>query len=80
MRRTRGGASVSAPNSKRAYGRAVDKRGATRDVRVVEATSPGVFDQAAITAVRSWRYQPMLVNGSAVEVPVTTRVRFELPK
>jgi TonB family protein len=58
----------------------VDKRGVTRDVRVVEATSPGVFDQAAITAVRSWRYQPMLVNGSAVEVPVTTRVRFELPK
>ena len=58
----------------------VDKRGATREVRVVEATSPGVFDQAAITAVRSWRYQPMLVNGSAVEVPVTTRVRFELPK
>jgi protein TonB len=58
----------------------VDKRGVTRDVRVVEATSPGVFDQAAISAVRSWRYQPLLVNGSAVEVPVTTRVRFELPK
>lgn len=58
----------------------VDKRGTTRDVRVIEATSPGVFDQAAVYAVRSWRYQPMMVNGAAVEVPVTTRVRFELPK
>lgn len=58
----------------------VDTHGETRDIHVTEATSPGVFDQAAISAVRHWRYQPMLVNGTAVEVPVTTRVRFELPK
>jgi TonB family protein len=58
----------------------VDTRGGTRDVHVVEATPPGVFDQAAIDAVKRWRYTPMLVEGSAIEVPVTTRVRFELPK
>jgi TonB family protein len=58
----------------------VDTGGVTRDVHVIEATPPGVFDDAAITAVRRWRYAPMIVNGTAVEVPVKTRVRFELPK
>jgi TonB family protein len=58
----------------------VDKRGEPRDIHVLEATTPGVFDQAAMNAVRHWRYQPMVVNGSAVEVPVTARMRFELPK
>jgi TonB family protein len=58
----------------------VDVHGVTRDIHVIEATPSGVFDQAAISAVRRWRYEPMLVNGTAVEVPVSTRMRFELPK
>jgi len=58
----------------------VDTRGETHDVHVVEASPPGVFDQAAIAAVKRWRYAPLVVNGAAVEVPVRTRVRFELPK
>jgi TonB family protein len=58
----------------------VDTRGETRDIHVVEASPPGVFDQAAMNAVRHWRYVPMVVNGSAIDVPVRTRVRFELPK
>jgi TonB family protein len=58
----------------------VDTGGVTRDVHVIEATPPGVFDDAAITAVRRWRYAPLIVNGTAVEVPVKTKVRFELPK
>jgi TonB family protein len=58
----------------------VDTSGVTRDVHVIEAMPPGVFDSAAITAVRRWRYAPMIVNGTAVEVPVKTKVRFELPK
>ena len=59
----------------------VDTRGEPRDIHVVEATPPGVFDQAAINAVRRWRYAPPTVDGTVVEVPaVRTRVRFELPK
>ena len=58
----------------------VDTDGGTRDIHVVEATPPGVFDQAAINAVKHWRYAPLLVNGAAVDVPVRTRMRFELPK
>jgi TonB family protein len=59
----------------------VDTHGEPRDIHVVEATPPGVFDQAAINAVRHWRYAPVKVDGAPVDVPsVRTRVRFELPK
>jgi TonB family protein len=58
----------------------VDGKGDTRDVQVLQSTPAGVFDRAAISAVKRWRYNPVIVNGSAVEVPAKTRVRFELPK
>ena len=58
----------------------VNTSGEPRDIHVVEATPPGVFDQAAINAVKHWRYAPLLVDGALVEVPVRTRMRFELPK
>ena len=59
----------------------VDAGGEPRDLHVVEATPPGVFDQAAINAVKHWRFAPTIVNGAAVEVPgVKARMRFELPK
>jgi TonB family protein len=58
----------------------VDTSGDPRDVRVVEATPPGVFDKAAISAVKKWHYDPVVANGAPVEVPVRTSIRFELPK
>jgi periplasmic protein TonB len=58
----------------------VDASGATRDVQVLQSTPTGVFDRAAVSAVKRWRYVPVIVNGTAVEVPTKTLVRFELPK
>lgn len=58
----------------------VDANGEPRDVRVVEATPPGVFDKAATSAVKRWKYEPVIANGTPVEVPVRTSIRFELPK
>ena len=58
----------------------VDTDGGTRDIHVVEATPPGVFDQSALNAVKHWHYAPPRLDGAAVEVPVRTRMRFELPK
>lgn len=58
----------------------VDAKGGTRDVQVLQSTPAGVFDRAAVNAVKRWRYAPMIVNGTAVEVPTRTLVRFELPK
>ena len=58
----------------------VGTNGDTRDVRVIESTPPGVFDHAAISAVKRWRYDPVVVNGAPVEIPVRTSIRFEQPK
>jgi TonB family protein len=58
----------------------VDPSGATRDIAVVESTPHGVFDRAAINAVRHWRYAPTIFNGAAIAVPTRALVRFELPK
>ena len=57
----------------------VDKKGDTRDIHVVNATMPGVFDNAALTAVTKWRYEPVAANGVRVEVPARTTIRFQLP-
>ena len=57
----------------------VDKQGRTRDVKIVESAPRGVFDGAAIDAIGRWRYRPAHYNGQPVEVPVRTRIRFELP-
>ena len=57
----------------------VDTSGTPRDVRVVEASPPGVFDKAATSAVKHWHYEPVIANGAPVEVPVRTAIRFELP-
>jgi TonB family protein len=57
----------------------VDKKGYTKDFQVIESTPKGVFDRAATDAIRRWRYRPARYNGQPVEVPVRTRIRFELP-
>ncbi|MBI3447782.1 MAG: energy transducer TonB [Acidobacteria bacterium] len=40
--------------------------------------SSAVFDEAAMVAVRKWRYEPALQNGRAVKVFVTVVVDFKL--
>ena len=58
----------------------VDKKGRVENVRVVQSSPRGVFDRAAVDAIREWRYRPAKYNGQPVEVPVKALIRFELPK
>jgi periplasmic protein TonB len=58
----------------------VGTNGDPRDVRVIEAMPPGVFDRAAIAAVKRWHYDPVIASGAPVEVPVRSTIRFELPR
>ncbi len=48
---------------------AIDAQGQVHDAMVKESTPPGLFDSAALDAVRRWRYQPRHVDGRAVEQP-----------
>jgi protein TonB len=47
-------------------------------VEVVESTPPGVFDDAATTAVRKWVYEPRKENGVPVASQAKARLVFEM--
>jgi len=54
--------------------------GSVEDARVIKARPPSVFDQAALRAVRRWRYNPRVEDGAAVSRPgVRVRLTFKLP-
>ena len=56
----------------------VDEQGSVRDVSVVEAKPPGVFDQSVIRCVNGWRFRPGTVGGVEVKTRVETTIRFKL--
>ena len=41
----------------------VSVNGEVQNVRIFSSTPPGVFDEAALTTVRSWRFNPPYVDG-----------------
>lgn len=58
----------------------IDSKGAPRDVRVLKAEPAKVFDRAAVDAVKRWRYEPLLIDGAPVEVPMHFSIRFAPPE
>ena len=56
----------------------VDKSGAPRSPRVVKADPPGVFDQAALSAVGKMRFIPGKLHGQPVNTLVVIPVSFKL--
>jgi TonB family protein len=57
----------------------VAETGKVKDVSVRAASTPGVFDDAAVRAVSQWRYKPVLRDAKPVPVRSEIRVRFSLP-
>jgi TonB family protein len=54
--------------------------GAVSDVDVLGAQPAGVFEQAALEAVRHWRYQPVVQDGHAVSQRARVRLRFTVQR
>jgi TonB family protein len=54
----------------------VSDGGIVRDVSVVRADPPGVFDKSAIAAVRKWKYDPRYVDGLPAEAHITVHLEF----
>ena len=52
--------------------------GATQDLVVRGAEPQRMFDQAAIDAVKRWRFEPIMRDGVAVAQRAAVRIRFEL--
>lgn len=59
----------------------VSKLGTVVDPKVIEADPPNIFDRAAISAAKKFKYKPKIENGEAVEVTgIRNIIRFELDK
>jgi protein TonB len=56
----------------------ISKTGAIENLRVI--SGPAVLQQAALDAVRTWRYRPYLLDGQPVEVETTVSVIFTLQR
>jgi protein TonB len=54
----------------------ISKTGAIENLHVV--SGPAMLQQAALDAVRSWRYKPYLLNNEPVEVETQVNVIFTL--
>ena len=53
------------------------RTGAVSDVEVMRSAGPAL-DEAAMAAVRQWRYEPTLVDGEPVSILLTVTVNFML--
>ena len=59
----------------------IGTQGEVKSPRVVDANPRGIFDQAALDAVRRFRFKPRSIAGTPVEVQgVQNRIRFKLKK
>lgn len=57
----------------------ISAAGTVKDPEVLGSEPGGMFDRAALRAIRRWKYNPMVVDGKAVERPgVKVRLVFEL--
>jgi TonB family protein len=54
----------------------VTQNGTVEDVQVRNSSPAEVFDDAAVKAVRQWRFEPVARNGVIVEQRAMTRLRF----
>lgn len=55
----------------------IGKDGTIQNLRVVSTASP-LLNQAAVEAVKQWRYRPYILNGEPVDVDTTITVNFTL--
>ncbi len=58
----------------------VTVRGTVKEARVVGSSPSGVFDKAALKAVRGWKFKPKKIKGVAVEQLAVQRLQFKLSR
>jgi TonB family protein len=58
----------------------IAENGSVRDVKVRGADPPGVFEQAAISALSQWRYQPVVRGTGPITLRAHVRIRFALER
>jgi protein TonB len=55
----------------------IDKEGTVKDVSVM--SGPALLRDAAVDAVKQWRYKPVLIDDAPVDVMTVITLTFTLP-
>jgi periplasmic protein TonB len=58
----------------------VNQNGTVDQVKVLDASPSGVFEQVAQDAIRTWEFEPGVYQGESVAGWVTQTIRFELKR
>jgi periplasmic protein TonB len=58
----------------------VNEKGRVEDAEVRSSSPEEIFDEAAVRALRQWRYEPPLKDGQPTAVRTMVRLKFEPPK
>lgn len=56
----------------------INPDGTVNDITVIEATPPRMFDNAAVNAMKQWKFKPKLINGVAVSQRAQQVIEFKL--
>ena len=57
----------------------ITSEGTTADVQVIKGDPPGIFDRAAVQAIRKWKYKPQRQDGQvSARSDVHVIIKFEL--
>jgi periplasmic protein TonB len=56
----------------------VDRSGAVRELTIIEADPPDIFNEAVMKTLDKWKFKPGRKDGKDVETWITTSIRFEL--
>jgi periplasmic protein TonB len=55
----------------------IEESGRITTIKVL--SGPTVLQQAAVVAVRQWKYEPATLNGSPTPIHLSVTVKFHLP-
>jgi len=56
----------------------VDQHGQVKDIKIIKAKPPHVFENSVINAVKKWRFKPATYHGKAVSVRLVIPFKFKL--
>ena len=56
----------------------VDQKGDVTETDIIRSSGNGNLDDAAVEAVKQWKYEPGVMEGKPVPVKMVIKVRFEL--
>lgn len=56
----------------------ITRTGTVRDIQVLEAEPPNIFDRSAERALSKWKFKPKIENNTAVEQRASVQINFKL--